>query len=262
MNSTASQSPIPGSCGTKIGASGLASRFHFGKNAYISRLRRHWIILDIHNDQYYCVPAQQFASLAPLIHGWLPSADETSRAVDRYADGANVLAAQLAAKGVLTEDPALARDAWQCPFVAPTSILEVAGTTSAPAFVGSQVSTFLYSCAAADYQLRRKPFESIVRAIEARRLYRPRHGLVLDLHALKGLVATFNRLRLWYPRPYLCLFDSLALLEFLARRDFYPRWIFGVTADPFLAHCWLQDESLVLNDALSRVSGYTPIMSV
>jgi hypothetical protein len=262
MNTTASQSATPGPCGTKICASALTSRFYVGRNAFVCRVRRHWIILDIHNDQYYCVPIQQFASLTPLIHGWPSSADETSPAVDPYSDSTSMLAAQLLARGVLTEDRTLARDPSQSPFIAPTSILEVAATQSAPASVGSQVPTFIYSCAAADYRLRRQPFESIVRAVEARRLHRPRQSLALDPLALKCLVAAFNRLRLWYPRPYLCLFDSLALLEFLAWHDIYPRWIFGVTADPFLAHCWLQDESIVLNDILSRVSGYTPIMSV
>jgi Transglutaminase-like superfamily len=38
--------------------------------------------------------------------------------------------------------------------------------------------------------------------------------------------------------------------------------VFGVNADPFEAHCWVQAGSVVLNDTLGRVSSFTPIMSV
>jgi hypothetical protein len=72
----------------------------------------------------------------------------------------------------------------------------------------------------------------------------------------------FERLRLFYPRSYLCLFDSLALIHFLARFDVYPDWVFGVNADPFEAHCWVQAGNVVLNDTVARVSGFTPIMVV
>jgi hypothetical protein len=124
------------------------------------------------------------------------------------------------------------------------------------------ISAFWLACATADRRLRRQTFESISKEVEARRVERSGRRPSDDAQTVRYLVATFNGLRLWYPRAYLCLFDSLALLEFLAGHDIYPRWTFGVTADPFQAHCWLQDGPIVLNDVLSRVSGFTPIMSV
>ena len=63
-------------------------------------------------------------------------------------------------------------------------------------------------------------------------------------------------------RSYLCLFDSLALIHFLARFRVFPDWVFGVTADPFEAHCWVQTGGVVLNDTVERVSAFTPIMSI
>jgi len=69
-------------------------------------------------------------------------------------------------------------------------------------------------------------------------------------------------------RPYLlvgresCLFDSLALLNFLASFSLFPQWIFGVQMRPFVAHCWVQHENAVLNDTPERVRDYVPIMSV
>jgi hypothetical protein len=77
------------------------------------------------------------------------------------------------------------------------------------------------------------------------------------------LAALFARLR-----PFLftghdrCLFESLALLEFLAMHGRHPRWVFAVRARPFAAHCWVQDGPVLLNDTLESVSGFTPIMRV
>ncbi|MEO1020428.1 MAG: lasso peptide biosynthesis B2 protein, partial [Pseudomonadota bacterium] len=64
------------------------------------------------------------------------------------------------------------------------------------------------------------------------------------------------------PRPYLCLFDSLALLYFLARYEVFPQWVFAVQLKPFRAHCWVQSNSLVVNDVVANVRHYTPIMSI
>ena len=76
------------------------------------------------------------------------------------------------------------------------------------------------------------------------------------------LKSTFDHLRPFYGRRYLCLFDSLALLEFLAYYNIYPQWVFGVRAQPFNAHCWLQEGDYVLNDTHEYIRGFTPIMTV
>ena len=75
------------------------------------------------------------------------------------------------------------------------------------------------------------------------------------------LASIFNVWRAYYVRPSLCLFDSLCLLEFLACYALFPKWVFGVNAEPFQAHCWVQEGTAVLNDTVERVSAYTPIMS-
>jgi hypothetical protein len=59
-----------------------------------------------------------------------------------------------------------------------------------------------------------------------------------------------------------CLFDSLALIHFLAQYGLYPDWVFGVSADPFEAHCWVQAGQVVLNDTVERVSAFTPILTI
>jgi hypothetical protein len=76
------------------------------------------------------------------------------------------------------------------------------------------------------------------------------------------LVSVFIRLRPFYDRKYLCLFDSLALLDFLARYALFPTWVFGVQSEPFAAHCWIQQDGFLVNDTVERVDAYTPVMAV
>lgn len=83
-----------------------------------------------------------------------------------------------------------------------------------------------------------------------------------DVDALERHTAVFRKLRPWYPRGYLCLYDGLALVEFLARRRLFPQWVFGVQAQPFGAHCWVQQGDILLNESTEYAGQFTPIMSV
>ena len=239
-----------------------APRLFLANHAHICRVRRHWIILDITRDNYYCIPARDFDSLGPLIHGWPSVAPVTASASGYTSDSASEVVFDLIAKGVLTEDPTSARKLSPSSIPAAVSVLETDNLAIPHRCGPSQVAAFVYSCAIADRRLCARSFSSIIKAVEARRVEQTPRAPNTALTTIGSLITAFNGLRLWYPRAYLCLFDSLALLEFLARHRIYPRWTFGVMADPFFAHCWLQDGSVVLNDVMSRVAGYTPIMSV
>lgn len=84
-----------------------------------------------------------------------------------------------------------------------------------------------------------------------------------DLTRLRKRVAVFRRLRpLLFTAYEKCLFDSLALNEFLRLSGIAPRWIFGVRSDPFGAHCWLQLADVVVNDDPEHVQQFTPIMAI
>jgi hypothetical protein len=119
---------------------------------------------------------------------------------------------------------------------------------------------FFLACGRIDWHLRRR---SLFRALTgiARRRGAPSCA-IYDAGCLSRLIAAFKALRPFYPRRYLCLFDSLALSEFLASYRVSPHVIFGVIADPFQAHCWLQVGSTILNDDLERVEKFKPILSL
>ncbi|RCS28849.1 lasso peptide biosynthesis B2 protein [Rhodanobacter denitrificans] len=72
----------------------------------------------------------------------------------------------------------------------------------------------------------------------------------------------FARARRYVPIEPICLLDSLSLLRFLSRRGLSVNIIFGVTPDPFAAHCWVQAGDIVLNETLSDAHAHTPIRMV
>jgi len=254
-STTASQRIAVGSTGA------INARYFVRHHAFLCRVRRHWIILDLHSDQYFCIPARAFAALGPQLHGWSSDAGRASLDLQGHDGGTATLARQLVDKGVLSESSESAGPLLQCTIAIPTSALDSAVPVSRT-YRALVTPAFLFACMTADRQLHRCTVEATVKVVQARRLRNTQQVISVDQTKARTLVAAFNSLRLWYPRAYLCLFDSLALLEFLALHGIYPQWIFGVTADPFQAHCWLQEGPVVLNDTLFRVCNYTPIMGV
>lgn len=73
---------------------------------------------------------------------------------------------------------------------------------------------------------------------------------------------TFLKARKLVPVENRCLLDSLSLTAFLARRDLYASIVFGVTSDPFSAHCWVQSGKIVLNDTLGHTRAYTVVQVI
>jgi hypothetical protein len=72
----------------------------------------------------------------------------------------------------------------------------------------------------------------------------------------------FIRARRYVPIEPICLLDSLSLLRFLSRRKLLASIVFGVTPEPFTAHCWVQAGGMVLNETLFDSHTYTPIRVV
>lgn len=118
---------------------------------------------------------------------------------------------------------------------------------------------FYWACWKASHLLRRRHISKIAARVRGRKRRSPNE---LRVDELRRQLLIFRRLRPWYPRSYLCLFDALALVEFLARRRLFPEWVFGVQVEPFGAHCWLQTGDKVLNDDTEYAQQFTPIMSI
>ena len=235
---------------------------HFlSKDCYVCNVQGYWIILNVSRDKYLCVTHADLTSIGSRIYGW-QHRDDSAENYQSSDDGRNTLVESLVARGVLTSNSDKGKA-----FVES----ENAGGEKAvalPASIGPakarflNVAHFFFACAKIDWCLRKGKLPLALARIKRRRLRAALSTRLLEDSKVIRLIAAFKDLRPLYPRPYLCLFDSLALLEFLADHHSYPRIVFGVVADPFQAHCWLQEGSVLLNDDLERVGRYKPIMSV
>ncbi|MDT9599876.1 lasso peptide biosynthesis B2 protein [Sphingosinicella rhizophila] len=96
------------------------------------------------------------------------------------------------------------------------------------------------------------------------RLKRHRSKVVAPVSSAEtlALASRFQVARALVPIARSCLQDSIALGTWLARRGACPDIVFGVKLDPFAAHCWVQTESAILNDAPDTVSPFAPVLVI
>jgi Transglutaminase-like superfamily len=235
--------------------------YFIGPQVFLCRSSRYVVILDVRRDRYCSVLREQFELLAPWLNGWTDaySPDRPDHPTDAAAEVARVLLSQ----GILTPDPTGAKPVRPITIPAPKSRVTLDRRPS-HAVLFAKTAAFFLACRRADTALQRIRLETVVAHVASRRLPGGRPQLVTTASKARAtyLTAVFDALRLFYPRPYLCTFDSLALLEFLASEGVHPRWIFAVRAEPFHAHCWVQCGETLLNDRIERVSRFTPIMAV
>jgi Transglutaminase-like superfamily len=242
--------------------SSAAGPLFLQSHVFICRGKRHWVILDVNRDKYLCVDRSQFEALGPSLQGWEASAGLTEPAAAPVPESAAALANSLLDLGILSDRAAHAKDARPMRYLLPTEAIDPDSPVRPARSSAAHAASFFFSSARASRELRRQPFQLIVEAVQARKNRHASRAGRADFERTRSLVAVFERLRLFYPRSYLCLFDSLALIHFLARFHVYPDWVFGVNEDPFEAHCWVQAGNVVLNDTVARVSAFIPIMQV
>jgi hypothetical protein len=237
-------------------------RYLLKPHIYLCPTDFHWILLDVERDKYLCIHRRHFAQLAPFLYGSPQTIEQPCGELGDNWTEIESFASTLIEQGILTVDSTIGKTYKAVDLPAPNHTLNPARIHSNKVLRLIYAPSFAIAAGRADHLLRRRSFAHTVQTVEARK-HKYRSGRTkFDLKRAEELVLLFNALRPLYPRDYLCLFDSLALIEFLAPFGLYPSWVFGVTADPFQAHCWVQEGHVVLNDTIERVSTYNAIMTV
>jgi hypothetical protein len=239
------------------------SPYFIRRDVFLCRWDLHWIALDVARDKYLCIPKSVFESVAP----WLRGCHELTNTIEdnpmQMSPEIEGFASEMMKHGILTMDPTCAN--YNAVMKVPKATRAVGSplVQSRAGWLGRFAPSFMVAAYTADFALRYRDFMNVVKAA---RIAKSRVAYTAHLHSdsrqLGELVSQFNRLRPIYPRNYLCLFDSLALIRFLARHHMHSDWVFGVSADPFYAHCWVQQGDLLLNDIPERISRYRPIMVI
>lgn len=191
------------------------------------------VFLDLRNDRYLSMEARR----APKISG-------VCEGTSQNAAGSLVACGLIEAPGVPPRGERAGSPA---------------GSADPGCFRKCRVSLFdavkmLQSCVRASFTVRGRRLDlAFLNFARRKRAGKPTNTDVAEV------VGRFERMRPWYPRARVCLFDSLALMDFLLAFGHKPAFVMGVRATPFAAHCWVELEDTCLNDAAENCQSYTPI---
>jgi hypothetical protein len=238
------------------------ARYALADHVFVCLNGEHLVLLDLKEDRYWALEAAHTAGLGALVDGWPVRPCDGGQAADPPSPETTAAIEVLLGRGLLTQGIPPGKDATPVTAIVPMRELVSETDSSVGARSGSWLKFFTAS-AVAKFALRTWPFERVIRRGRRRKDLRGRNASPLDAERARKLVEAFARYRVFlFSSKDECLYDSLALLEFLARYGIYPDWVFGVQTRPFAAHCWVQHGDVVFNDTVEHVSGYTPIMVV
>jgi Transglutaminase-like superfamily len=234
------------------------AKYFLSKDCFVCSAQNYWIVLNARRDKYSCISHADLMSIGGRLHGWR---SESGAATHFPQFESDALIDSLISTGIITANPGDGKPFVECECPVCERSLEIAEPNASVRQPLSCIVRFFLACARVDWYLRKNDLSRALTRIERRRTRVRSSAATRNVIHARRLIAVFKDLRPLYPRPYLCLFDSLALVELLASYRLFPRVVFGVIADPFQAHCWLQEGNTVLNDDLERVARYKPILS-
>lgn len=245
-----------------------AERTHFlSPSIFPCDVDGHMIVLDLGTDRYARLGDAEAAALRHLFGGQGKHSTPAPPGLEASLD-------RLMEEGILTTDPVTGRKAF--PELPGQVMLDLKGYPhdGIPKIRMGHIVNCARAFVCAKFMRRSHSIERIVlrvgnrreRALaNADRRKGRKEGCLpeVDLARIRELVEIFRILKgLFYTGKGRCLFDSLTLIEFLATYRIYPLWVFGVQMGPFVAHCWVQDDSFIYNDSADSTGSFKPIMSV
>ena len=235
--------------------------YRLSKHAYVCLADDRLVFSDIRDDMYRCLDkknTQAALRLFPDFQGLdKPPISETPATT---AEETELVVRELSENGLLAEGGAAGKTFAPVRVSVPTSSILSDNPAPIPRPHVGHWASFLQASLKASGKLRLQSLRRTIQSVENRKRRRS-DASSQDSDVLRELVAIFHHLRPYYVRRYLCRFDSLALVEFLAHYDQFPQWVFGVRSEPFGAHCWVQHEDCLLNESIDYVSHFTPIMA-
>ncbi len=249
---------------------GSMSQYLLAPHVHLCVTEDHAVLLDLKRDKYVGIASAQMRALQQCVKGWpaVPrSAESGSGELPARPDS---LLSKMLASGMLTTDASRGKEAAPTAMPKPQSTLDeldpgCSGDVfeTRPPVSLRHVLNFILACSAARLSLRFRSIASVVARAARRKARHARSQPALDLQAARRHVAAYVYLRpLLFTARDACLFDALALTNYLARFGIFATWVFGVQTGPFAAHSWVQHEDIVLNDTPDNVRRYAPILAI
>ncbi len=226
------------------------------EHAYTCVAGKHIVFLDLERDKYLCLDLEATATLLPHLRGRSFLFEDSLFSAGATWAGVAPILAELEQRNLVAQLPL--DQAAPCVEQVPLPTRFISGTT------GDRYQRT--AAGAVEFMMEATRSALLLRwrtlAKNVARVTRRRKSAVVSSAAggHEPLVRRFASYRSRFGRTDACLFNSLALLDFLALHGLYPKLVFGVSMRPFQAHCWVQHDCTVLGDTLERVSQFTPII--
>jgi hypothetical protein len=235
---------------------------HFlAEHIHLCRTAGGVIGLDVRKQTYIGLPADVERVLQRHVVGWLND-EGTREPLIQESDKDEAVLAELVADGIITNDARNGRVQMRIDLATDDEIAFGEIATVSSRVRAKDVVAFLLSCGIARAVIRFGSIAAIIARIGARKRL---CGLATstDSQSTREMATRFLCLRpLVFSQAGACLFDSLALLEFLTRYRLSAEMVFAVKSGPFQAHAWVQSGTTVLNDSTANVKEFTPILVV
>lgn len=220
------------------------------------------IFLDLRRDKYLAIGRAERQALSGQVGGW-PADSDADVSAHTPQESSEPVIRSLLNLGLLTVDSISGKRAAHPTIESPNETLVDDDFERRISIRSSHLCKLMLACARAKVALRLCSLEHAVEAVCRRKARALLHGHAFDLRMNRELVAIFDRLRPFvFTAKDACLFDSLALIEFLALHGSYPTWVIGVHTQPFSAHSWVQHDEFSYNGPVEFLRRFTPILAV
>lgn len=221
------------------------------------------VFMDLRTGEYSALDLAATNLIAARIEGWISSDRATADANVVLDDRASeeILDALINDLFVLTASLELGKAA-DLPVLRQTESIPFRGNLLPwPRVRVNHLAAFCGAYLRALFDVKCRPLAATIRRVRERKSCH-RNGVTPGVMTL-DLVRIFRVLRpVLYTAKDRCLFDSIALIEFLTAFGVFPTWVIAVRTRPFAAHSWVVDGDLILNELLERAEEFYPILAV
>lgn len=231
-------------------------RWHLAAHVRACRTDGRVVLLDLRRSRYLGIDGRYPLDL--LVAGWPAGGDAAARPCPR----ANTLIAELQAARLVARGPQPAQTLHRHELEDPTSSLDLRHRSACGRIRARHLYRFVACATLSAARLRWLSLDAVAAHVAALR-GRTSAAAAQQGDRLRESVAVFDRLRpLAFTSRDRCLYDSLALVTFLACERLDANWVIGVRTNPFRAHSWAQAGDTVLNDLHENVRAFRPILVV
>ncbi len=236
-------------------------RYWLSLHSYVCIADSYVVFLDLRQDKYSALEPSDARALSGLVDGWLPG-PEIDRGVGMPPHRRDELVRTLIEEKLLTDDKSMGKPATPMSMVRPTLTFQVP-PSRIPRVDRTHFSRFLSAWLLTTTMLKTVPLKVAIERVRKRKARGSGVEGAFDVNRAFGLITAYSILRPnFFSRRDACLRDSFTVVEFLAGYGMFPTWVFGVRMNPFAAHSWVQEGSIVLNDDVDHVRTFTPILTI